>query len=123
MAKLIFNNTLIWRPEIWNCYIQAGWIEPYLVKTQKTIRIHHKCEGGLEKSIPRITDWYQEACPVMTSDDHKGRIFLSYPHTHDRFFFLLTTKYLILCWKNMERLPKNPEYAEMRYGEVILILQ
>ena len=29
------------------------------------------------------------------------------------FFFLLTTKYSILYWKNM----KNPEYAEMQYGD------
>ena len=64
-----------------------------------TIRIHHVCEGGLEKSIPRITDWHHEACRVMTNGDHEGWIFLSHPHTNNGFFFLLTTKYLILYWK------------------------
>ena len=26
----------------------------------------------------------------MTNGDHEGRIFLSYPHTNNKFFFLLT---------------------------------
>ena len=30
-----------------------------------TIRLHHSCEGGIEKSVPRITDWHHEACRVM----------------------------------------------------------
>ena len=42
-------------------------------------RIHHECEGGIEKSVPRITDWHHEACQVMTNGDHEGRIFLSHP--------------------------------------------
>ena len=24
----------------------------------KIIRIHHECEGGIEKSVPRIIDWH-----------------------------------------------------------------
>ena len=64
-----------------------------------TVRIHHECEDGIEKSVPRITDWHLEACRVMTSGDHKGHIFLSHPHTNNEFFFLLTTKYRILYWK------------------------
>ena len=55
------------------------------------IRIYHECEGRIEKSVPRITVWHHEACRVMTNDDHEEMIFLSYPHTHDRFIFLLTT--------------------------------
>ena len=27
---------------------------------------------------------------MMTNGDHEGRIFLSYPHTNNKFFFLLT---------------------------------
>ena len=27
-----------------------------------TIRIYHVCEGGLEKSVPRITVWHHKAC-------------------------------------------------------------
>ena len=67
------------------------------------IRINHESEGGIEQSIPRITDWHHEACRVMTNGDHEGWIFLSYPHTNNDFFFLLNTKYLILYWKNMKK--------------------
>ena len=35
----------------------------------KNIRIYHECEDGIEKSVPRITDWHHEACRVMTNDD------------------------------------------------------
>ena len=31
----------------------------------------------------------------------------------DGFFFLLTTKYLILHWKNMKKDAENPDFAEM----------
>ena len=40
----------------------------------KHIRIYDECEGRIEKIRP---------------EDH--RIFLSYPHTNNRLFFLLTT--------------------------------
>ena len=40
----------------------------------KTISIHHKCEGGIEKSIPMIADWHHKACRVMTISDREGRI-------------------------------------------------
>ena len=57
---------------------------------------------------------------MMTNGDREGRIFLSHPHTNNGFFFLLTTKYLILYWKtSIKRLPENPEYAEMRLCGVI----
>ena len=85
-------------------------------------KIHHECEVGIEKSLQRITDWHHEACLVMTKTD----FFLSHPHTNNGFFFLLTTKYLILYWKKtttLKKLPENPEYAEMRHGDVILTLQ
>ena len=60
------------------------------------IRIYDKGEGGIEKSVPRITDWHHEACRVMTNGDHEGQIFLSHPHSNNGFFFLLTIKYCIL---------------------------
>ena len=41
------------------------------------IRIHGECDGGIEKSVLRITDWHQAACRVMTNGDHEGRIFHS----------------------------------------------
>ena len=31
---------------------------------------------------------------VMTNSDPEGRIFLSYPHTNNGFFFLLTTVFI-----------------------------
>ena len=66
----------------------------------------------MEKSVPRITAWHHEACRVMTSSDHEGQIFLSYPHMNNGFFFLLTIEYHILCLK---MLPEVPDYAEMPY--------
>ena len=66
------------------------------------IRIHYKCQGGIEKNVPRITDGHHEACRVMTSGDHEGRIFLSHPHTNNGFVFLLTAKYRNLYWKKKQ---------------------
>ena len=40
-----------------------------------TIRILHEFVAGIEKSVPRITDWHHEACLVMTIGDHEGRFF------------------------------------------------
>ena len=40
---------------------------------------------------------------MMTNGDHEGRIFLSHPHTNNGLFFLLTTKYVILYWKNIKK--------------------
>ena len=37
-------------------------------------------------------------------------------------FFLLATKYLIYIGKHEKKIPENPEYAEMRHGDVILTL-
>ena len=55
------------------------------------IRIYHECGGRIKKSAPRITVWHHKACRVMTNGDPKGWIFLSYPHTNNGLFFLLTT--------------------------------
>ena len=49
--------------------------------------MHHEYEGGIEKSVPRITNWNHETCRVMTIGDRDGRIFLSDPHTNYGFFF------------------------------------
>ena len=40
-----------------------------VILEERTIRIHHKCDGWIEKSVPRITDWHHEACRVMTKTD------------------------------------------------------
>ena len=60
----------------------------------KIINIHHECEGGREKSIPRIAACNHETCPVMTNGDPKGQIFLSHRHTNNGFIFLLTIDFL-----------------------------
>ena len=67
--------------------------------------IYHECRGRIEKSVRRLAVWHHEACRVMTNDDPKGHIFLSFPHMNNGFFFLLTTviiprhfkKYGVLC--------------------------
>ena len=60
------------------------------------IRIYHECEGGIEKY------WHHEACQVMTNGDCKGQIFLSHPHTNNRFFSCspLNTTFLYLKKKS-----------------------
>ena len=60
---------------------------------------------------------------IMTISDCDGQIFLFHPHTNYGIIFLFTTKYLILYWEKMKRLPENPEYTEMRHGDVIVTLQ
>ena len=63
------------------------------------ISIHHDCEGEIEKSDLRITDWHHKACRVTTKGDHEGWIFLSHPHmyTKNGFFScsLLNTSFFI----------------------------
>ena len=43
-----------------------------------------------------IAVWHHEACRVMTNRDLEGRIFLSYPHTNNGFFFLLIIAFIYL---------------------------
>ena len=69
----------------------------------QTIRIYHECEGRIQKSVPRITDWHHKACRVMTNGDPEGRIFLSYSHMNNGLFFLLTIRYHILFLKKAPR--------------------
>ena len=56
-------------------YFVFGLCYQVRLNTEKTIRIHHKCEGEIEKSIPRITDWHHKACRVMTNGDRERWIF------------------------------------------------
>ena len=46
-----------------------------LLQAGLTIRIYHECEGGIEKSDPRITNWHHKACRVMTNSDREGQLF------------------------------------------------
>ena len=76
----------------------------------KIIRIHHECEGRIEKSVPRIAVWHHEACRVMANGDPEGQTFLSYPHTNNGFFLLLTTFFLF-----KSKLLEDPEYAKIQF--------
>ena len=51
---------------------------------------------------------------MMTKGDPEGQIFLSYPHTNNGFFFLLTT---VFIFKN--KLPEVPEYAKIQFHTMI----
>ena len=55
------------------------------------IRIYHVCEGRIEKYVPRIAFWHNEAYRVMTNDDPEGQI-----HTNNGFFFSRTTVFIYL---------------------------
>ena len=67
------------------------------------IRIYHECEGRIEKPVPRIAVPHHEACRVMTNGDPEGRIILSYPHTNNEFFFLLTTVFIYLFKVSLQK--------------------
>ena len=64
------------------------------------IGIYHACEGGIEKSVPRITDWHCE-----------GPIFLSHPCTNNGFFSCSPSNTAFILFK--ERLTEVPEYVVM----------
>ena len=48
-----------------------------ICKLTDNIRIYPEWEGGIEKSVARITVWNQEACRVMTAMNMKDRFFYS----------------------------------------------
>ena len=72
-------------------YLPCGWTNHGI------IRIYPECEGRIEKSgledqrLASLGFWHHEVCRVMTNGDPEGWIFLSYSHTNNGFFFLLTT--------------------------------
>ena len=60
---------------------------------QGNIRIYHEC--GLEKSIPRITDWHHEACRVMTNCDRENVFFLLTINNPFMYFNIAPISFLI----------------------------
>ena len=53
---------------------------------------------------------------MMTNGNREGRIFLSYAHTNNGVFFLLTTGFIYLfIYLFLNKLPEVPEYAKMQY--------
>ena len=49
--------------------------------------IYHSCEGRIEKSVPLDHRLSSLGKPRDTKRRSPGRIFLSYPHMHDRFLY------------------------------------
>ena len=56
----------------------------------KIIRIFHGCEVRIEKPIRGSLFVITRLCRLMPNSVPGGRIFLSAPNSHDRFFFLHT---------------------------------
>ena len=76
------------------------------------------CLGLEYKNLTLVGGWDRKIRPndhrlasrgmrMTTNSDRDGRIFLSHPHTNNGLFFLFTTKYLILHWKNVKRASKK----------------
>ena len=58
--------------------------------------------------------------------DREVRIFLSHPHTNNGFFPCspLNISFILeKLEKDLRKILENPEYAELRHGDAILILQ
>ena len=64
-------------------------------------KIHYLLEGRIEKSVPRDHHLSSLGKPHDAKQRSSGRISLSYPHTHDRFFYYIPPSYswqiLIIC--------------------------
>ena len=58
----------------------------------KNIRIFYGCEVRIETLVRGSLFVITRLCRVMPSSDPEGRIFLSAPKNHDRFFFLHTLR-------------------------------
>ena len=71
----------------------------------------------------RIAIRHHETCRVMTNGDPEGRIFLSYPHANNGFFFLLATGfiYLFIYLFILNKLPEVPENAKMQFHMMTLL--
>ena len=55
------------------------------LKWQARKIIYYSCEGRIEKSVPRNHRLSSLGKPRDAKRRSSGQIFLSYPHTHDRF--------------------------------------
>ena len=77
---------------------------------QSNIRIYHKCEDRIVKSVPRIAVWHHEACRVMTNGDPGGGFL--YP-TLTRIMDSFSCSPLFFIFKN--KLPEVPENAKIQF--------
>ena len=79
---------------MYNELLEAYFQVQKQLRTRK--RIHYSCEGRIEKSVPCDHRLASLDKPRDAKRLSSGRIFLSYPHTHDRFLFIITEEILIL---------------------------
>ena len=86
--------------------------------------IHHECEGLLEKSVPRVTDRHKEAGQAwQTLNAWDGFLYPILTGIMDSFSCLPLNISFYIAKKTWKRLPENPEFPEMRHGDVILTVQ
>ena len=79
-----------------------------------SIRIYHEYEGGIDKTVLRITDWHHGACPLITNGDHEDRFFyLTLTIIMDSFSCSSFNTTFVYLKEN--RFSKAPEYAWMRH--------
>ena len=72
-------------------HVHVGPDKQYICNLEcKIIRIYHEYEGGIEKSVPSITVWHQEACWVMSKDKQWFQGTDWFIYTNNKLFFLLT---------------------------------
>ena len=79
--------------------------------------------GWDRKILPedhRLASW---GLPSDNNPWSRGRDFQSHPHTNNGFFFGSPQNTSFYIGKTLKRILENPEYAEMRHGDVILTLQ
>ena len=66
----IFTNTSTGQNDARHHLCSYQWLD--------NIRNYQECEGGVEKFVPRITDWHHVACRVMTNKKVTRNGFISF---------------------------------------------
>ena len=84
-CRLTVPYTLITSP---TCV--TGVVSPQNIRVT-SFHIENYIQVGIDPAA-----WHHEVWRVMTNGDPEGRIFLSYPHANNGFFFLLTTVFIYL---------------------------
>ena len=75
-------------------------------------RIHYSCEDGIEKSVPRD---HRLSLLGKLRDANRwssGRIFLSQPHTHDRFLYSIRCIAFETLWLEVKQVKERKYNAQ-----------
>ena len=77
MAKLVVYNLALTDFELRALSFVSLQLVHLIVSRDDALNlsIHHECEGGIEKSVLRITHWHHEACRLMTYVDCEDGLF------------------------------------------------